>query len=381
MKYLPLIWCGIWRKRGRTIFILLQVSVAFALFGVLQGMKTGVEQAIAKTRADLLMVFPDAFGEPPMPRAYLDKIEATAGVKSATYADGILGTYQKPDQVIFVLGIDPTDLWLTLIPEIFKLLPADLQALRGTRSGVLVTEDLAKKYGWKIGDRIPLTSPTMRRDGTGNWAFDVVGTFTSHEPGGGSFVVGNYTYLDEARVANKGTVRNFYVLTSDPAQAAIVAETIDRTFANAPSETSTATLRENAQQGMQSIGDLNFLIRSVVGAVFAALLFSVATMMMQGIRERTPEFGVLKTLGFTDRAVFMLVLAEAVVVCLAGAFSGLALATLAFPYTAKWIPGLTMPLVVIEVATVAAGLVALLSAALPALRAARLRVVDALADR
>ena len=381
MKYLPLIWSGIWRKRGRTIFILLQVSVAFALFGVLQGMKTGVELAIAKTRADLLMVFPDAFGEPPLPRAYLDKIQPIPGVKSVTFADGILGNYQKPDQVVFVLGIDPTDLWLTLLPEIFAILPADLQALRSNRSGVLVTTDIAKKYGWKVGDRIPLTSPTLRRDGTGNWAFDVVGTFVSHEPGGGSFIVGNYTFLDEARVANKGTVRNFYVVTSDPAQAATVAETIDRTFANAPSETSTATLRENAQQGMQSIGDLNFLIRSVVGAVFAALLFSIATMMMQGIRERTPELGVLKTLGFTDRAVFMLIVAEAVVVCLSGAFIGLALATLAFPYSAKWIPGLTMPLVVIEVAIVAASVVALVSAALPAVRAARLRVVDALADR
>ena len=381
MKYLPLIWSGIWRKRGRTIFILLQVSVAFALFGVLQGMKTGVELAIAKTRADLLMVFPDAFGEPPLPRAYLDKIQPIPGVKSVTFADGILGNYQKPDQVVFVLGIDPTDLWLTLLPEIFAILPADLQALRSNRSGVLVTTDIAKKYGWKVGDRIPLTSPTLRRDGTGTWAFDVVGTFVSHEPGGGSFIVGNYTFLDEARVANKGTVRNFYVVTSDPAQAATVAETIDRTFANAPSETSTATLRENAQQGIQSIGDLNFLIRSVVGAVFAALLFSIATMMMQGIRERTPELGVLKTLGFTDRAVFMLIVAEAVVVCLSGAFIGLALATLAFPYTAKWIPGLTMPLVVIEVATVAASVVALVSAALPAVRAARLRVVDALADR
>jgi putative ABC transport system permease protein len=380
VKFLPLIWSGIWRKRGRTIFILLQVSVAFALFGVLQGMKTGVEEAIAKTRADLLMVFPDAFGEPPLPRAYLDKLEGTAGVKSVTFADGILGNYQKPDQVVYVLGIEPTDLWLTLIPEIFKILPADLQALRSTRSGVLITSDIAKKYGWKIGDRIPLASSTLRRDGTGNWAFDVVGTFTSHEPGGG-FIVGNYSYLDEARVSNKGTVRNFYVVTSDPGQAAIVAETIDRTFANAPSETSTASLRENAQQGMQSIGDLNFLIRSVVGAVFAALLFSIATMMMQGIRERTPEFGVLKTLGFTDPAVFILVVVEAVLVCLAGALIGLALAMVAFPYTAKWIPGLSMPLVIIEVAIAAACLVALVSAAPPALRAARLRVVDALADR
>jgi putative ABC transport system permease protein len=381
MKFLPLIWSGIWRKPGRTILIILQVSIAFVLFGVLQGMKTGVEAAITKIRADLLMVFPNVLGEPPLPVAYLDRLRTLDGVKQVTYADGLLGTYQKPDQPVYVLAIDPDNIWLTLVPEIFKVLPQDLQALRNTRDGVLISADIAAKYGWKRGDHIPLTAATLQRDGSGTWVFEVVGTFTAHETSAGGYIVGNYKYLDESRVANKGTVRNFYVIAADPRRAATVSETIDRTFANAPSETTTASMQENAQQGLQQIGDLNFLVRSIVSAVFAALLFSTGTMLMQNIRERTPELAMLKTFGFTGRLIFFLVVAEAGLVCVAGALIGLALAMAAFPYTAKWIPGLTMPLVVIEVGVIAACCVAVCSAALPARKAARVRVVDALAGR
>ena len=381
MKYLPLIWSGIWRKPGRTILIMLQVGVAFTLFGVLQGMKTGVEVAIQKIRADLLFVQPNAFGEPPLPLSYKDRLQRLPGVKQVSFADGILGTYQKPNQFVYVLGLPPDDIWLDLVPGILKVTPKDLQALRENRTGVLVSADIAAKYGWKMGDRIPLTSAVLQSNGSGNWVFDIVGTFTAHETSAGSYIVGNYAYIDDSRVANKGTVRNFYVVAADPSRAQAVAGLIDQTFANAPSETSTNSMRENAQQGLQAIGDVNFVIRSIVTAVFAALLFSTATMLMQGIRERTSELAMLKTLGFTGRAVFLLIVTETTLICLSGALIGLGLAGLAFPYTAKWIPGLTMPLVVIEVGVVAACLVAWVSGALPALRASKLRIVDALAGR
>ena len=246
---------------------------------------------------------------------------------------------------------------------------------------MLISEEIARQYGWKIGDRIPLTSATLQRDGSGNWVFDVVGIFLAHEPGAGGYIVANYTYLDESRVANKGTVRNFYVVATDAGRAQATAEAIDRAFANSPSETNTNSLRENAQQGMQRIGDLNFLIRSIVSAVFAALLFSTGTLLMQSIRERTAELALLKTLGFTGRGIVLLIFTETALVCVTGALIGLALATTAFPYTAKWIPGLRMPSIVIATGVIASALVALISAALPARRAARLRVVDALAGR
>ncbi|HTX23535.1 MAG TPA: FtsX-like permease family protein [Steroidobacteraceae bacterium] len=381
MKLLPLIWYGIWRKPVRTALIFLQVTVAFALFGVLQGMKTGMDRVVANARADLLFVAPAVVGGAPLPVAYINRLRTIPGVKSVTFAEGLVGTYQKPTQPVFVLGIETSDIWLTLVPEIFKVLPKDLEALRKTRTGALITADIGKKYGWRIGDRIPLTSTTLQSNGSGTWDFDVVGTFTDHEPGEAGFIVTDYTYLDEARALNKGTVRNFYVVVSDPKLAATVSDTIDRTFANSAVGTRTASFRENAQQQLKSLGDLNFAIRSIVGAVLVALMFSTATMMMQTVRERTPELAVLKTLGFGDRTVFALVAGESLLVCIAASLAGLALAWIAFPLAAKYIPGLSMPLEVVELGVIGAVLIALISVSVPGLRAARLRIVDALAGR
>jgi len=380
MKFIPLIWSGIWRKKGRTILIFLQVCVAFAMFGILQGMKTGMTEAANRSRADLLLVQPDAVGGAPMPVANLARLQAMPGVKMATFEDGFYGTYQKPDQPLYVWAIPSDDIWLTLYPEIFQVLPADLVALQRTRTGALISTDMAKKYHWRVGDRIPLTSATLQENGSGDWVFDIVGTYVNHYPGIAYLAV-NYAYFNEARARNKDTVSTFYAVASNPQRASVTADAIDRTFANSGHATRTQSLRENSQQGVQAIGDLNFVVRTIVTAVLAAVLFSISTMMMQTIRERAPELAVLKTLGFTNRAVFLLVVAEAMVACITGAVVGLALALLVFPYAGKFIPGLSMPPSVIEAGLVGACVVALISVALPAFRAARLQVVDALAGR
>jgi putative ABC transport system permease protein len=344
-------------------------------------MKMGVDHAIAETRADVLFVGPAEFGGAPLPLGNLERIRSLPGIKEVSFADGFLGTYQKPNQAVFALAVPPSDIWVTAVPTLFQILPKDLEALTKTRDGALITADIGKKYGWHIGDRIPLTSNTLKADGSGTWSFQIVGTLIDHEPGESGLIVINYAYLDEARVLNKGTVRNFYAIVSDPKRAAEMSDTIDRLFANSSSETKTASFRENAQQQMRAIGDLNFLIRSIISAVLVALLFSITTMMMQTMRERTGEFAVLKTLGFNGRALFLLIVAEGMVVCILAAFLGLALATTVFPYAAKFIPGLSMPIAVIGLGVIGAVLVALISAALPASRAARLHVVDALAGR
>jgi putative ABC transport system permease protein len=160
-----------------------------------------------------------------------------------------------------------------------------------------------------------------------------------------------------------------------------VVDAIDRRFANSSHETRTESLRELAQSQMQSIGDLNFLIRAVVGAVLVALLFATATMMMQSIRERTSELAVLKTLGFADRAVFVFILTESVVIFVAAAAFGLLLALLAFPLATKFVPGLSMPWEVVAFGLGCAAVVALISASVPAVQAARLNIVNALATR
>ena len=381
MKYLPLVWLGIWRKPGRTALILLQVALAFALFGILQGLKTGVDHAVAEARADVLFVSPAAFGGSPLPLAYVERLKTIPGIKTVSYADGLMASYQRPTEGVYVLALESSKAWLTLVPEILKITPRDLDALHNTRNGALISADMGSKYGWHVGDRIPLTSPVLQANGSGTWVFEVVGMFTAHEVGQGGYIVANYNYLDEARAMNKGTVRNFYAIATDPRQAGAVTEAIDAAFANSSVETRTGSFKENAQQQMRQIGDLNFAIRSILSAVLVALLFSTSTMMMQTIRERTPELAVLKSLGFTDRAVFLMVLAEALVTYVAAALTGLALAWGVFPYAAKFVAGLGMPLVVIAVGVIAAVLIALISAAVPAMRAARLQVTDALAGR
>jgi putative ABC transport system permease protein len=377
VKYLPLVWAGIWRKPGRTALILLQVAVAFALFGVLQGLKTGVERSVADTRADILFVGPADFGGAPLPLAYLDRLRRIPGVQAVTFADGLLGTYQKPSQVVFAVAVEPNEVMLQLNSDLFTIKSQDLRALRKTRDGALITEDIGRKYGWHVGDRIPLTTNTLKADGSGTWTFQIVGIVSDHETGESSLIVVNYSYLDEARTVNKSTVRNFYAVISDPKRAAEMSDTIDRVFANSSNETQTASFRENSQQQLRSIGNLNFLIRAVVSTVLVALLFSITTMMMQTIRERTPDLAVLKTVGFGDRAIFMMVVGESLVICIAAALIGLAVAMTVFPYAGKMVPGLSMPMIVVGFGLIGAVLVALISAAAPAVRAARLPVADA----
>ena len=358
VKYLPLLWAGIWRKPGRTALILLQVAVAFALFGVLQGLKTGVEHSIAATRADILFVGPADFGGAPLPLAYIERLRSIPGVKAVSLADGLLGTYQKPTQIVYALAVEPNEAMLELNSDLFSILPKDLQALRNTRDGALITADIGRKYGWHVGDRIPLTTNTLKADGSGTWTFQIVGTVSDHETGESGLIVVNYSYLDEGRALNKGTVRNLYAVISDPRRAAEMSDTIDRVFANSSNETQTSSFRENSQQQLRSIGNLNFLIRAVVSTVLVALLFSITTMMMQTIRERTPELAVLKTVGFGDRAIFMMVVGESLLICIAAGIIGLAAASGVFPYAGKMVPGLSMPLIVVGLGLIGAVLVA-----------------------
>jgi len=215
--------------------------------------------------------------------------------------------------------------------------------------------------------------------GSTDWAFDVVGTFRDSDVGSGrDNILINLAYLEEARFLGKGTVQHFNVAISDPKQAATVSDEIDRRFANSPQETKTESLLELAQANAQSIGDMNFLIRAIVAAVLAALLFATANMMMQSIRERRVELAVLKAVGFTDRAVFLLILAEALLVCVTAAAFGLALAALILPLAAALVVGLSMPRIVLAIGLALAIGVALISAAIPAAMAARLKVASAL---
>ena len=380
MKYLPLVWSGIWRKRGRTILIFLQVAVAFSLFGVLQGLKTGVDHAIAAARADLLIVHSRLSMGVPLPVGMLEQIRSVPGVEEAIPVDLSLGTYQNPEQQIGIVAVRPEKGWLSAFT--WTISPAYVKAFRAARTGILVNAQLVKQYHWKIGDKVPFMTSVAQRNGSTVWTFDMVGSFTDSDINTQNRnVLINYDYWNEARASGKDTVNHFNVRIADPRAAAAMSDAIDARFANSPNETRSESIREMAQENMQSIGNLEFLIRAVVAAVMAALLFATATMMMQSVRERTAEIAVLKTVGFTDGAVFALTLAESALVCVAAGGVGLAVATWALPYGSKFVHGLSMPWIIIVLGLVSALLVALISAAVPAITAARLEVATALAEQ
>lgn len=380
MRFLPLIWSGIRRKPGRSILIFLQVSVAFALFGVLQGMKTGVDELISRARADLLLVHGSLSLIDPLPLGLLEQIRTVPGVKAVVPVELFGGIYQKPTQQIGIVAIRPDAEWLSAFT--YTVAPDQAAAFATTRTGTLIRQSVADKYGWKVGDRIPLITNTAQRDGSTTWSFDIVGTYTDSDVAGGSDVILiQYDYFDEARALGKGSVSHFNASIFDPRQAASVADAIDLRFANSTHATKTESLRELAQMQLQSIGDLNFLIRAVVSAVLVALFFATTTMLMQSVRERTPELAVLKTLGFANSTLFLFIVAEAAFVCVIAAGFGLILALVAFPFASKFVPGLSMPAPVVAIGLACAALVALISASAPAIRAARLNIVAALDSR
>ena len=384
MKYLFLIWYGIWRKRGRTLLILFQILVAFMLFGVLQGVKSGVDAAIKSIGADVYVVTRDTGGAP-LPLAQFSRIQSVPGVKNVTRESFLIGTYQAPNQRVAAIATDVA-VWAGDKHEEsadFSISNGGLEAMASTRNAALLGKNLAEKYGWKVGDRIPLQSPMAKQDGSSDWQFEVVGIFDDPLPIGFSDVmVIDYDYFNEARAAMKDTVARYIVTMTEAQQGLAVSQQIDQLFVNSPDETRTEALSDQAQAQFQQIGDLNFVVRAIVGAVMVALLFSTATMMMQSIRERTSELAVLKTIGFSDRKIFGLIQAEVAALCLFAAGLGLLAASQAVPALHRLIDvELQIPSFVLLTGLGIAVCLSLVSAAFPAWRGMRLQVADALAGR
>jgi putative ABC transport system permease protein len=380
MKYLFLVWSGIWRKRTRAALILLQVTVAFTLFGVLQGLDTGIKQAINKTHANRMYVLSRVSSGDSLPLALLSDIKRVHGVAEVTYESGLGGTYQNPDQQLSANAVDAVS-FARIFPEIVIPVP-QLAALATTRTGAVAGAELMRRYGWKMGQRITIQSPLTQRNGSRDWSFDIVGTFTEpDDPDRANYLIINYAYLNEAREVGRDTLSGFVIEIDDPKRSATIGHDIDMLFANSSHETRTQSESDIAASQVQRIGDIDFLAHAVTAAAFFALLFATGALMMQTIRERTSELAVLKTVGFADRRVMGLILAEALVLCILGAGIGLAIATLLLPRARQLIGLGYMPGVVIAEGFAAAIILALVSGAIPAWRGLRLQVVTALSRR
>jgi len=382
MKFLHLVWAGVWRRPGRAVLTLLSIVNAFLLYGLLQGFVSGLSSTVADTHADVLVTASKISQLEALPMSQLPLIRATPGVKEATPIIIFHGGFRTAQPVnVRGFAVDPDSFAATNTDETIP--PAAITALKNDRAGAILPASIAGLFNLKIGDKMPIKSLLWtNKDGTNVWPLEVVAIYKSNPRDlfFGSSLLVNLDYVDQGRTQSAGTASVYLVRVVDPAQASQTAARIDAQFANSPDETKTESERQLAADSIKQIGDIGFVVRVIVGAVFFALLFSVGAVMMQSVRERTPELAVLKTLGFSDPAVLALILAETLTLCLFAAFIGLGIANLLFPVIK--VIGLDVavgPVLLVGFA-LAAGL-AIVAGLPPAIRAMRLSIVDALAGR
>jgi len=385
VKHLPLLRAALLRRKARTLLTLASVVIAFVLFGLLQAVQVAFESGVDAADARRLLTTARYSIIEPLPVSHLRRIEQAPGVRAVAHADWFGARYRDESNAFPVFVVDP-ERYLDMYPE-FTIAPEHRAAFARTRTGAVAGRRLAERYGWRVGQKLPIASEIHpRTDGSLDWEFDLVGTIDADDPavrGNTDVVLVNVAYFEEARRLGKGKTGWYIVRIADGADPRTVAAAIDRLFLNSPDETKTQPEKEFAVGFARQIGDVGAIVTRILVAVFFTILLLTGNTMAQSIRERVPELAILKTLGFTDARITALVLAEALVLLGLGGVLGIAVATAALPFVNEATGGRFPPLFVgaatwLAALGIAAGL-ALAVALPPALRVHRLPIVDALA--
>lgn len=376
---------NLFRKKTRTVLTLLSVIMAFLLFGLLQAVNVMFNAGADFVGATRVVVQARVSFTQSLPLRILPEIEAVPGVEKVMFQQWFGGVYGENSQ-LFTFAVEPARLH-AVYPE-WVMDEAAWTTFANTRTGAIVGRMLADQYQWKVGDKLPLKSNIFpQKDGSKEWAFDIVGIYDGKDAQwqrqtNGIFI--NFEYFNEANQFGSGAagIYTLKLANSDVAQS--VTEAIDSKYENSPDETKSQTEKDWQAGFVKQIGDIGLLVRWILFAVFFTLLLVVGNTMAQSVRERIPELAVLKTLGFSDGSVLGFVMAEAIALCAIGGLLGLGLAT-ALGWLIQKTIGAFLPISVdgsVWVAgLVAIALLSIVVGLLPALRAQRLKIVDALAGR
>jgi putative ABC transport system permease protein len=300
-----------------------------------------------------------------------------------THANWFGGYYQEPKNFVVVFAIEPATYFDVYRSEL-DIAPDQLQAFIRDRSSAVVGEKLANKYGWKVGDRVPMQSNIFsQKSGGHSWDFTIAGIVkgkAAHVDT--SFFLFQYNYFDETRSFGKDTIGWLILQTTAPENNDRIAKTIDAMFANSTAETSTDTEKAFGKAFAAQLGNIALIVALVVGAAFVTILMIVGNTMALSIRERTREIGVLKTLGFSGPRILTMVLGESILLALLGGIPGLAFAALiAFAMrdsVANFIPGFTVPPAVVLQGLGLMVALGLITGMIPAVNAMRLKIATAL---
>ncbi len=379
------VMANLFRRKTRGTLTLLSVVSAFLLFGLLQAVHVLFNAGVDFVGATRVVTQARVSFTSTLPLRLLSEIAAIPGVSEVMHETWFGGVWQTNTPLTTFTTV-PEQLH-AVYPE-WVMPEAEWRAFAATRTGMIVGRQVADQFGWKIGQKIPLASNIYpRKDGSKAWAFDLVGIFDGKDENWQrqttqEFI--NYAYFDEENQFGRGNVNIYVEKLKAGADPAAVAHAIDARFENSTEETKTQTEREFNVGFVKQIGDIGLIVRWILSAVFFTLLLVVGNTMAQSVRERIPELAVLKTLGFTDASVLGFVIAEAAAFCILGGLVGLALATGVGALVERKLGGF-LPIAV-DTGVWATGLVAMVAMSvavglLPALRAKRLNIVDALAGR
>ena len=377
MRFLPLLLANLRRKKLRTALTVGSFLVALTLFGVLAGISSGFSDDINLFDAYRLVVIGRTGLMQLLPLAYYDRIKRIPGVEAAAYSTWFGGVYQDPKNFFPQFAID-TATYRDVFPE-FQIPDDQWKAFLADRQGVVVGKALAKRFGWKLGDRVPLQGGAY----PGTWEFNVDAIYTGKRPNDDLTQFWfHWEYLNEKGPDWTKGIVGWYVVRLEPGASGLaVTRAIDEGFANSAWETRTQTESEFNTAFVKQMGNIEFLMVSIGSVVFFTLLLVTGNTMAMSVRERTGELAVLKTVGFTDGFVLLLVLIEAVLVAAVGGGLGLSLAkafTLAGDPTGGMLPGFYLPPLGLVAGLALALGVGLLAGLIPAWSAMRLPVVDAL---
>jgi putative ABC transport system permease protein len=377
MRFLPLLLANLLRKKIRTTLTIGSFFVALLLFALLAALRAGFNQGIDVAGADRIVVIGRTGLIQPLPLTYLDRIRRIPGVKDVAHATWFGGIYQEPRNFFPQFAIEP-DPWLAMYPE-FVVDEAEWRDFKADRQGVMVGRKLAARFGWKIGDHIPLKAPGYL--GGGSWDFNVRGFYRGKRPQDDEtqfWMQHRYMY-EKGPDYWKGIVGWYVVRVADPTQALRLTNAIDAEFANSTSETRTQTESAFASSFVKQMGNIEFLIRVIGAIVFFTLLLVTGNTMAISMRERTNELAVLKAIGYSDRFVLGLVLAESLLIAAVGGGLGLLAGyRIAGMDLTNGLILMYLPAAALVVGGGVAILTGFLAGVLPALSAMRLSVVDAL---
>ncbi len=381
MKYLYLIFSGLKRKKLRTGLTILSIMVAFILFGYLTAIRQAFDAGVEVAGADRLIVRHKVSLIQLLPQNYETKIERIDGVDNATHSTWFGGIYQEPRNFFAQMAIVPEELF-DMFPE-YVVSDEHKAAWLETRSGVLVGRGLVERFGWKLGDRIPINATIWgKKDGGRTWEFDLVAIYEGIEKGTDtSQFFFRYDFFDETRAGGTGQVGWYSVRVSDPDKATEVAAAIDAEFANSAQETKSEAEGAFVQGFANQIGNIGFIIMSIMSAVFFTILLVAGNTMAYTVRERTNELAVLKAIGFTDRGVLGLILSESMALTFVGGAMGLGLAWLLVSMgdpTGGSFPVFYLPTRQLFVGFVLIVAMAFVAGIIPALQAKKLQIADAL---